>query len=416
MFLNKQRNGGKLQSRPALEWNPGCYNDELYTELWKACAGPLVEVPVAGERVFYFPQGHMEQQGIESEEIPDFKLPPKILCRVLSVMLSKDLLRSLPNFLHPRNKFLMNADHLSFTSEKQVHDELLMTPKDQSPIIPSFYDFESLNIKRLAIPKIVPPSVALASHIIPEDIGLLHSLKKLDLSGNDFIHLPTSMKNLSKLKHARLSNCVKLETLPGLTELQTLNLSNCSSVKSLLEPSHTTARNFNCTKLQSFSHQLSQFSELTYLNLSSNDFEAIPESITDLSSLGTLCLNNCKNLKSVENLPQSLEYLYAHGCDSMENVILSPNHSIKHLDLNHCFNLQQENEQLITQFLNNEEVSSVQRSICLPGARIPSYFENRSWAFSYDWSCEEDDEMIQINLRPNLYRASEIEETETEER
>ncbi|KAJ0254943.1 Auxin response factor 18 [Hirschfeldia incana] len=72
------------------------YDDELYTELWKACAGPLVEVPLAGERVFYFPQGHMEQlvastnQGIESQEIPDFKLPPKILCRVLSVMLKAE--------------------------------------------------------------------------------------------------------------------------------------------------------------------------------------------------------------------------------------------------------------------------------------------------------------------------------------
>ncbi|KAH0884381.1 hypothetical protein HID58_060477 [Brassica napus] len=72
------------------------YNDELYTELWKACAGPLVEVPLTEERVFYFPQGHMEQlvastnQGIESEDIPDFKLPPKILCRVLSVMLKAE--------------------------------------------------------------------------------------------------------------------------------------------------------------------------------------------------------------------------------------------------------------------------------------------------------------------------------------
>ncbi|KAL0714974.1 hypothetical protein Bca4012_021953 [Brassica carinata] len=72
------------------------YQDQLYTELWKACAGPLVEVPLPGERVFYFPQGHMEQlvastnQGIESEKIPDFKLPPKILCQVLSVMLKAE--------------------------------------------------------------------------------------------------------------------------------------------------------------------------------------------------------------------------------------------------------------------------------------------------------------------------------------
>lgn len=35
--------------------------DELYVELWHACAGPLVYIPRAGERVFYFPQGHMEQ-------------------------------------------------------------------------------------------------------------------------------------------------------------------------------------------------------------------------------------------------------------------------------------------------------------------------------------------------------------------
>nr|AKN45699.1 auxin response factor 18 [Brassica napus] len=75
---------------------PSCYQDQLYTELWKACAGPLVEVPLVGERVFYFPQGHMEQlvastnQGIESEKIPDFKLPPKILCQVLSVMLKAE--------------------------------------------------------------------------------------------------------------------------------------------------------------------------------------------------------------------------------------------------------------------------------------------------------------------------------------
>lgn len=33
----------------------------LYTELWKACAGPLVTVLRENELVFYFPQGHIEQ-------------------------------------------------------------------------------------------------------------------------------------------------------------------------------------------------------------------------------------------------------------------------------------------------------------------------------------------------------------------
>lgn len=33
----------------------------LYRELWHACAGPLVTVPRQDDRVFYFPQGHIEQ-------------------------------------------------------------------------------------------------------------------------------------------------------------------------------------------------------------------------------------------------------------------------------------------------------------------------------------------------------------------
>lgn len=39
----------------------GGSNDALYRELWHACAGPLVTLPREGERVYYFPQGHMEQ-------------------------------------------------------------------------------------------------------------------------------------------------------------------------------------------------------------------------------------------------------------------------------------------------------------------------------------------------------------------
>ncbi|PIN17336.1 hypothetical protein CDL12_09994 [Handroanthus impetiginosus] len=62
-------------------------DDHLYTELWKACAGPLADVPCTGERVYYFPQGHMEQLEAStnqelSPKIPLFNLPWKILCRV----------------------------------------------------------------------------------------------------------------------------------------------------------------------------------------------------------------------------------------------------------------------------------------------------------------------------------------------
>ncbi|CAI8607687.1 unnamed protein product [Vicia faba] len=69
----------------------GVKND-LYEELWKLCAGPLVDVPNTGDRVFYFPQGHMEQLQASTDqelnqEIPHFNLPSKILCRVVNIQL-----------------------------------------------------------------------------------------------------------------------------------------------------------------------------------------------------------------------------------------------------------------------------------------------------------------------------------------
>ena len=39
----------------------------LNSELWHACAGPLVSLPAVGSRVVYFPQGHSEQVGIKDQ-------------------------------------------------------------------------------------------------------------------------------------------------------------------------------------------------------------------------------------------------------------------------------------------------------------------------------------------------------------
>ncbi|KAJ9171886.1 hypothetical protein P3X46_015188 [Hevea brasiliensis] len=69
--------------------------DDLYTELWHACAGPIVYVPRAGEKVVYFPQGHaeqveayMNQDGIM--EMPIYNLPSMIICKVVCVQLKAE--------------------------------------------------------------------------------------------------------------------------------------------------------------------------------------------------------------------------------------------------------------------------------------------------------------------------------------
>ncbi|XP_065861273.1 auxin response factor 24-like isoform X2 [Euphorbia lathyris] len=69
--------------------------DNLSTELWRSCAGPFVNVPKAGDMVFYLPQAHMEQ--VEAcmnqdgqMEMPVYNLPYSILCKVLSVELKAE--------------------------------------------------------------------------------------------------------------------------------------------------------------------------------------------------------------------------------------------------------------------------------------------------------------------------------------
>lgn len=70
--------------------------DDSYTRLWHACAGPNVYVPRPGEKVFYFPQGHMEQvEAYANEdgkmEMPIYNLPSKILCNVVCVLLKAEV-------------------------------------------------------------------------------------------------------------------------------------------------------------------------------------------------------------------------------------------------------------------------------------------------------------------------------------
>nr|XP_027122786.1 auxin response factor 2A-like [Coffea arabica]XP_027122787.1 auxin response factor 2A-like [Coffea arabica] len=67
----------------------------LYTELWRACAGPLVTVPREKELVYYFPQGHIEQVEASTNQVADqampvYNLPWKILCRVINVQLKAE--------------------------------------------------------------------------------------------------------------------------------------------------------------------------------------------------------------------------------------------------------------------------------------------------------------------------------------
>lgn len=69
----------------------------LNSELWHACAGPLVSLPALGSRVVYFPQGHSEQVTASTNkdvdtQIPNYpSLPPQLICQLHNVTMHADV-------------------------------------------------------------------------------------------------------------------------------------------------------------------------------------------------------------------------------------------------------------------------------------------------------------------------------------
>ncbi|EEF52695.1 auxin response factor 5 [Ricinus communis] len=68
----------------------------INSELWYACAGPLVSLPQVGSLVYYFPQGHSEQVAVSTKrtatsQIPNYpNLASQLLCQVHNVTLHAD--------------------------------------------------------------------------------------------------------------------------------------------------------------------------------------------------------------------------------------------------------------------------------------------------------------------------------------
>ncbi|KQK03480.1 auxin response factor 1 isoform X3 [Brachypodium distachyon] len=97
-FASRPSSSSLPKMTPPVTMPPGGGRDaELFSELWRACAGPLVELPQPGQRVFYFLQGHLEQvqqpsdQKVLADQIKMFQVPYKILCRVVNVELKAEV-------------------------------------------------------------------------------------------------------------------------------------------------------------------------------------------------------------------------------------------------------------------------------------------------------------------------------------
>ncbi|PPD88128.1 hypothetical protein GOBAR_DD14952 [Gossypium barbadense] len=152
--------------------------------------------------------------------------------------------------------------------------------------------------------------------IFPEVMDTMEWLKDLDLSGTALKELPSSIDNLIGLTHLNMNNCKNLVCLPdSFYKLKSLLcLSLCGRSNLIVKNLFTTVggRLVN----QKDPHGLSSMKQL---DLSESNLENLPTTIKQFQ-LHELILRNCKRLKSLPELPPSLEHLDAHDCTSLEDI------------------------------------------------------------------------------------------------
>ncbi|KAJ4723403.1 Disease resistance protein (TIR-NBS-LRR class) family [Melia azedarach] len=165
---------------------------------------------------------------------------------------------------------------------------------------------------------------------VPQDIGCISSLQYLNLEGNNFECLPTSIKQLSKLRQLILENCNMLQSLPelpvGLDYLQAKN----------------------CKRLQSLPELPSRLDEL------------------DASILDKLFKNSGKRFQ--DNSKFEFTNCMKLNENANNNVLADSQLRIQHMATT---SLRKFYEQAETHFSSGF-------NICFPGSKIPNWFSNQS--------------------------------------
>ncbi|XP_024022070.1 disease resistance-like protein DSC1 [Morus notabilis] len=220
----------------------------------------------------------------------------------------------------------------------------------------------------------------------------------LILSGNPFENIPSSIIQLHRLNTLYIYGCKKLRSLPQLpSSVNFLNASGCTSLETI-SSSGLHLSNCNIVEIPVWPSILSS---LTVLNLSGNPFENIPSSIIQLHRLNTLYIENCKKLRSLPQLPSSVNFLNASGCTSLETISSSGcygfniRHVIRPFISNHkrftfqnCWKLGRNARSILTDFLYEVDKLNLGGNyyliigVCYPGNEIPKWFRHQDEGIS----------------------------------
>ncbi|GLT68011.1 hypothetical protein SLA2020_402760 [Shorea laevis] len=100
----------------------------LDSQLWHACAGGMVQMPLINSKVFYFPQGHIEHAVGGDVDIGNSRIPSFILCRVSAIRYradpETDEVYSMVKLIPLRdNEWSFDSDGFVGNSEIEVQDK-----------------------------------------------------------------------------------------------------------------------------------------------------------------------------------------------------------------------------------------------------------------------------------------------------
>ncbi|BFG29213.1 hypothetical protein CerSpe_154870 [Prunus speciosa] len=224
--------------------------------------------------------------------------------------------------------------------------------------------------------------------VIPEDFNQ-RSLVAIDLRYSKLIRVwEDSRRVISQLKSLDLSHSTCLKQLPDfkrLPNIQELILRGCKSLSwdyysmrcldklNLLDLGYC---NLNEDKVL---EDVGFLSSLKNLRLDGNGFDRLPI-LSHLSKLEELILNDCRNLQQIGYLPETLKFLKANNCTSLEEMRFSSKMSnLRELDLKDCRKLE-----YISEYCDNS-LRFIER-IHMEGCNnLPSWFKEsilEEWAAS----------------------------------
>ncbi|CAL2257913.1 unnamed protein product [Prunus armeniaca] len=152
---------------------------------------------------------------------------------------------------------------------------------------------------------------------LAEGLGDMVSLRTLEADDTAITKIPSSIVKLKNLRSVSLCGLERLTgflphsylsstgflhpLLDGLNSLRKLALANCSLTDDALPK------------------DLRSLSSLEHLDCGQNSFSRLP-SLSGLSKLEYLCLNDCRALRAIPELPTNLKVLRGFGCTALETM------------------------------------------------------------------------------------------------